>query len=204
MSDGPGSADDPVIVVSGLPRSGTSLLMQVLLAGGIPVLADGLRAADTSNPRGYFEYEKVKRLAADNSWLGEARGRALKVIAPLLPFLPSGPRYRVLFLQRDMGEVLRSQSAMLRALGQSPGGDDAALAAAFEAQLATAREFLGRQPLTAVETVDHRDLLAEPGTVIDRIVRFLERPDLDREAMIGAIDPQLYRSRTAGFDPIPR
>ena len=174
-------------------------MMQVLSAGGVPVLTDGRRPADAANPRGYFEYEKVKRLTADNTWLAEARGRAVKVIAQLLPFLPPGPRYRVLFLRREMTEVIRSQAAMLQGLGAPAVGDPGALAAAFERHLAAAEEFLRRQPRTTTETVEYRDLVTDPGPVITRVVGFLDRTDLDRQAMIGAVDPQLYRSRSDSF-----
>jgi len=178
--------DEPIIVVSGLPRSGTSLMMQVLQAGGVPLLTDGRRPADVSNPRGYFEYEKARWLAADGSWLGEARGRAVKVIVQLLPFLPSGPSYQVLLMQRDLAEVIRSQAAMLQALGAPAAGDPSTLTSAFERHLAAARKFLDRLPLASTETVDHGDLVTDPGPVVDRLVRFLGRPDLDQTSMIQA------------------
>src|SRR5687768_12382196 len=99
---------DTITVVSGLPRSGTSMMMRALQAGGLPVLADGLRAADEDNPHGYFELEQVKRTVADPSWIAQARGHAVKVIARLLPDLPPGQHYKVLFMRRDLDEVLRS------------------------------------------------------------------------------------------------
>lgn len=202
MADAPATDRDDIIVVTGLPRSGTSLMMQILEAGGIPVLTDGRRTPDPSNPRGYFEDERVKRLiTADASWLDEARGRAVKIIVQLLPFLPIGPRYRVLLMQRDMAEILRSQSAMLAALGVASASDHATLAGAFERHLSAAGEFLRRHPDTTTETINHRDLITSPRPVLDRIARALDRPDLDRDAMLRTIDPQLYRSRSDPTTP---
>ena len=191
------STEDPIIVVSGLPRSGTSLMMQILRAGGISLLTDARRPADASNPRGYFEYEKVKWLAADNSWLAEARGKALKVIAQLLPFLPPGFRYQVLLMRRDMEEVIRSQATMIEALGKSVANDPRALVPIFEGQLAVAQAFIRTHPRMTSETVDYRELIQTPEATIDRTLRFLERSDLDRLAMIGTIDRTLYRSISA-------
>ena len=107
-----------IIIVSGLPRSGTSLMMQMLASGGIEVLTDNLRTADADNPRGYYEFEKVKQIERDSSWLPQARGKAVKMVSQLLYHLPAGERYRVLFLERDLGEVLLSQEKMLRRLGR--------------------------------------------------------------------------------------
>jgi hypothetical protein len=189
------SDDEPIIVVSGLPRSGTSLMMQILRAGGVPVLTDNQRPPDISNPRGYFEYEKVKWLAADNSWLGEARGQALKVIAQLVPFLPRGLPYQFLFMQRDLPEVIRSQSTMIQVLGKTAASDTQALSLIFERNLATVHEFIRQLPLTSLETVNFHELIAAPEAVIDRLVAFLSRPNIDRQAMIGTVDGKLYRSR---------
>ena len=108
-----------ITVVSGLPRSGTSLVMQMLAAGGIPVLGDDLRRADEDNPRGYLEYEKVKSLERDSTWLPEAEGKAIKIISFLLPKLPSSFEYRVIFVRRNLTEVLRSQEKMLEVYNNS-------------------------------------------------------------------------------------
>jgi len=191
----PASAKEPIVIVSGLPRTGTSLMMQLLHAGGVPVLSDSHRAPDVSNPRGYFEYEKVKWLPADASWLAEACGQALKVIAQLVPFLPRGFQYQVIFMQRDMDEVIHSQTTMIEKLGKSPAADFHALALAFERHLAAARDFINHHPQTTTENVDYHELVTSPDTVVERLIKFLRRPNLDRRAMIDAIDIQLYRSR---------
>src|SRR5262245_20267166 len=112
------SLSNEIIVVSGLPRSGTSLMMQMLDRGGIPAVTDRLRAADEDNPRGYYEFEAVKRTKQDASWLPAARGRAVKLVSSLLYDLPNSEAYRVLFMQRDMDEVLESQEKMLARLGR--------------------------------------------------------------------------------------
>jgi len=196
----PASVKEPIVIVSGLPRTGTSLMMQLLHAGGVPVLSDSHRAPDVSNPRGYFEYEKVKWLPADNTWLGEACGKALKVIAQLVPFLPLGFRYQVLFMQRDMDEVIHSQTTMIEKLGRMPAGDPQALALTFERNLAASREFIRYHPETTAENVDYHELVSTPETVAERVITFLSRPSLDRRAMIDAIDMQLYRSRCTQFE----
>ena len=126
----------PVTVVSGLPRSGTSLAMQMIHAGGIPALTDGQRTSDDSNPRGYFELERVKQLKQDKSWLDEAAGKVVKVIHLLLAELPDDRPYRVVFMQRDLREVVQSQATMLARSGR-PGGQLAPerLIAVYEQQL---------------------------------------------------------------------
>ena len=105
-----------IVVVSGLPRSGTSLMMQMLEAGGLPILMDDRRPADADNPRGYYEFQPVKTLDKDNSWMAQAEGKAVKVVSLLLYHLPPGHDYKVLFMERTIAEVLASQTAMLKRL----------------------------------------------------------------------------------------
>lgn len=188
---------DYATVVSGLPRSGTSLMMQMLHAGGLPVLADQLRVADESNPRGYFEYEPVKRLRADRSWLPQARGRAVKIIHLLLRdlLLDGSMRYRIVFMQRPLEEVLASQQAMLQREGKATA-DPAVLRRAFESQLAQLHGWLAAQPDVQVLRVDHQRVIAEPLAVADTLCGFLGL-DLDRAAMASAVDPSLHRQRAA-------
>ena len=110
----------PIVVVSGLPRSGTSMAMKMLAAGGMPILTDGIRQADESNPRGYYELETVKELHTqqDTAWLADAKGKAVKVVSFLLTWLPEGYNYRVVFMQRDLREVIASETTMLLKRGQ--------------------------------------------------------------------------------------
>src|SRR5262245_34520180 len=110
-----------IVVVSGLPRSGTSLMMQMLQAGGMPLLTDDLRPADTNNPKGYWEYEPVKRLQQDNTWMHKAEGKAVKVISVLLQYLPPQHTYKIIFMQRPMQEVLASQTVMLERRDEQSG-----------------------------------------------------------------------------------
>src|SRR5262245_40494991 len=109
---------DEIIIVSGLPRSGTSLMMQLLDAGGVEVVTDGVRAADPDNPRGYYEFEKVKQVKRDASWLPGVRGKAVKMVSQLLLDLPPTERYRVVFMERDLAETIDSQERMLQRLGR--------------------------------------------------------------------------------------
>src|SRR5262249_24135332 len=107
-----------VIIVSGLPRSGTSLMMQMLDNGGVPVVTDNIRTADTDNPRGYYEFERVKKIKQEAAWLPETRGKAVKMVPQLLYDLPPTERYRIIFMERDLDEVLTSQEKMLERLGR--------------------------------------------------------------------------------------
>jgi len=158
-------------------------------------MADSDRPADTSNPRGYFEYGKVKRLASDNSWLGEARGRAVKVIVQLLPFLDRKYRYQVLMMRRDLQEILQSQSKMIASLGKNVSVDPKTLASVFERNLATANELVSSFPDMACQFIEFSDLISAPEAGVERVIGFLNRPGLDRVAMVRAVDCGLYRTR---------
>ena len=189
--------NEEIIVVSGLPRSGTSLLMQMLAAGGVPVLSDGARRADEDNPRGYHEFERVKALPrGDTAWLPEARGKAVKVITALLPWLPPTERYRVLLVERAIPELLASQRAMLARRGEPlpDAAGEAALAAHFAAHLAETRAWLAAQPHMATLAVAHRDLLRDPAPPVATLNAFLGG-HLDEAAMRAVVDPRLYRNR---------
>jgi hypothetical protein len=189
------ATNDWVTIVSGLPRSGTSLMMQMLQAGGMELLTDKLRAADQHNPRGYFEYEAVKRSGADVSWLGQAGGRAVKVIHLLLRHLPADRQYRVIFMQRDVQEVIASQRAMLKASGRSGAQiPDDKLAAVFEQQLSEVRRWLAERPHFQVLYVNYRDVLSDPSAAAQTLARFLGGT-LDASAMAGVVDRTLYRQR---------
>lgn len=184
-----------VTVVSGVPRSGTSLVMQMLAAGGVPVLTDAERPADEDNPRGYFEYAPVKRSASDVGWFARASGRAVKVIHALLRHLPDDAELRVLFVQRDASEVLASQRRMLeRAGAPSPPAEEAQLAAAFEEQVRAVRAWASARPRTAWLPVEHRALVERPHETAARIDAFLGG-GLDVPAMAEQVDPKLHRQR---------
>lgn len=190
---------DPIVVVSGVPRSGTSLVMQMLEAGGIPPLADASRPPDAGNPRGYYELAAVKRLPADAGWLADAPGRAVKVIHALVDRLPRGPAYRILWIERDWSEVVRSQSALLRRLGEMPTGgpSDTRLAEILSQQVAEVAATLDARVDVDRLTLSHAALIADPMEVATRIHAFLGG-DLDVDAMARVVDPSLHRVRASG------
>lgn len=183
-----------VTIVSGLPRSGTSMLMQMLAAGGVRVHSDDQRTADESNPRGYFELEKVKQLQTDNSWLDEARGRAIKVVAPLVAYLPQHCNYRVLFMTRNLDEILASQRTMIERL-QRDGAQlgDEELKGVLARQLQLAKRVAVEHQLPFLE-IDYRDAIEKPERVARDIAEFLGE-DLDPVAMAAVVSPDLYRER---------
>jgi len=187
----------PVVVVSGLPRSGTSMMMKMLEAGGIPVWQDGTRTADDQNPKGYYELERVKELdkGLDKSWVREGRGRALKVISSLLEHLPATNQYQVLFMSRNLQEVLKSQSKMLSQRGEDGGSvSDAALQNFYETHLRKVKYLLTHQPRFSALDINYADVLADPETAARRIETFLGG-SLDVAGMTGVVDDQLYRNR---------
>ena len=184
-----------IVVVSGLPRSGTSLAMQMLAAGGLPILTDGLRAADRSNPRGYYEWERIKRLPQEPASLAEAEGKAVKVISSLLFALPFDHDYRILFMMRPLEEVVASQSAMITNLGtKGPALAAAQMAAALKAHLAETSAWLDRQSYIKVCRLNYHDTLHDPRGQAGAIASFLGVP-LDTGAMAREVDVALYRQR---------
>jgi hypothetical protein len=188
-----------ITIVSGLPRSGTSLMMQMLQAGGLPLLTDGRRTPDESNPRGYFEHDAVKQGCNDLSWLDQAGGKAVKVIHVLLLHLPAQRNYRVIFMVRNLEEVIASQRAMLKQQGRAAATlTDAALAGIFEKQLATVRQWLAAQHNFRVLYVNHRDVITQPLAAAGQINQFLGG-NLSVDSMVAAMNPELYRQRK----PVP-
>ena len=172
-------------------------MMQMLQAGGVPVLADGVRAADEDNPRGYLEYEAVKRTKTDASWLEDAGGRAVKMVHLLLRDLPEGRRYRVIFMQRDLDEVVASQRVMLDRAGRAGAAlPEAQLRSLYERQYDEMRDWLSSRPGFDVLWVNYNALLAAPAPHIAAIDDFLGG-DLDTDAMAAVIDPDLYRQRAS-------
>lgn len=184
-----------VTIVSGLPRSGTSMMMSMLAAGGVEPLTDSLRAADEDNPRGYLELEKVKGLASDSSWLADAEGKAVKVISSLLKHLPAEHSYKIIFMRRRMREVLASQKQMLARRGEPAGAvADERMAESFGRHLKDVEEWLARRENVEVVYVDYNELLENPEPHIRAVNDFLGG-GLDARAMAFAIDKSLYRQR---------
>lgn len=183
------------MIVSGLPRSGTSLLMSMLAAGGIPPFTDRRREPDESNPRGYWEFEDVKRLkaGADSPWLGLLDDHAVKIVIPLIRRLPADFAADVLLLERDLGEVLASQVAMLARRGL-PTADPAVLRPAFEREVELTHRWLAESTGCRWLTLSHRRLIGDPSGSAREIAVFLKRP-LDEAAMAAEVDPALHRQR---------
>lgn len=187
----------PIVVVSGLPRSGTSMMMRMLEAGGVVPLQDGVRAADDSNPRGYFEFEPVKELDkdGDRSWLPAARGKAVKIISFLLTWLPEDHNYAVIFMQRHADEIIASQHAMLAARGEAvTEGDAARSRELFRTHLAQVERFMAGRACFRVLPVQYHEVVAAPALAAAQVAAFLGRP-LDTAAMARSVEGQLYRNR---------
>lgn len=191
-----GSSKPVVTVVSGLPRSGTSMMMKMLEAGGLLPLTDNLRTADVDNPKGYYEFERVKKLEeGDVAWLPEAEGKVVKVISALLKHLPDGYEYRVIFMRRNMGEILASQKKMLQNRGEATDVvSDEEIAALFEKHLQHIRHWIETHPNVLVLYLHYSDVLADPLPQARRVNAFLGNT-LNVEAMALTVDPDLYRNR---------
>ncbi len=184
-----------ITIVSGLPRSGTSLMMQMLDAGGLPVLSDGERQADTDNPKGYLEWERIKQLPKDPSLIAEAEGKVVKVISQLILSLPSDHEYRIVFMQRPLPEVLKSQDEMLRRRGSVDSNPDtSAIEEAFQRHLIEVNKWLSGKANMQVARVHYHRVLREPKAVAEEVAAFLQVP-LDIEAMVRQVDGSLYRNR---------
>ena len=182
-------------IVSGLPRSGTSMMMRMLEAGGMPVVVDNIRTADEDNPAGYYEFEPVKQTKQDDSWLRDAQGKAVKMVYRLLYDLPQGHQYRVIFMRRKLDEVLASQQKMLDRNGKADAQvTDEQMAQLFRSQLAKFEAWIAQQPNFQVLEVSYNDLLADPEPVLHEINRFLDDA-LDLAQMRSVVDPSLYRNR---------
>ncbi len=186
---------EPITIVSGLPRSGTSMMMKMLEAGGMPVLTDQIRTADEDNPKGYFEFERVKQIETDRAWLPDAQGKAVKMIAALLKHMPPDYTYRVVFMQRNIEEVLASQRQMLIRRGETTNATpDARMADLFRRHMTQVQAWLAGQPNVSVIYVQYSDVLAHPLQEAERLNWFLGGA-LDVQRMAAAVDPSLYRQR---------
>jgi hypothetical protein len=182
-----------IIIVSGLPRSGTSLMMQMLDNGGVPVVTDMIRSADTDNPKGYYEFEQVKTIKRDTSWLPGLRGKAVKMVSQLLYDLPAGESYRIIFMERDLDETLLSQEKMLARLGR-PTAPRESMKQAYTLHLERLHEWLPQRENWSVLRVSYNDLLEQPRDLAERVRQFLGGlPDVD--SMVKTVDPSLYRNR---------
>lgn len=187
---------EPIVIVSGLPRSGTSMVMKMLDAGGFPILTDEVRRADEDNPEGYFEYEPVKQLASqrDKSWVRQARGKALKVISHLLKELPPDNFYSVILVRRDLSEVLKSQNIMLKRRQQANPIEDAQAEELYRKHLLSVQLHLQNSPNTEVLAMRFHEIVRDPLGSAQQISRFVPGR-LNPNRMAGVVNERLYRNR---------
>jgi hypothetical protein len=186
---------DVITIVSGLPRSGTSMMMKMLEAGGMPVLVDHVREADEDNPKGYYEFEQVKKIKEDDSWLNAAAGKVVKMVSMLLYNLPSIRKYKVIFMRRNMTEILTSQRAMLERIGQGKDFNDREMGALFTKHLGEIEQWLAAQKNFEVLYVPYNDVIAKPQYYAHHINLFMHS-SLSEEAMTRTVDRSLYRKRS--------
>jgi len=187
---------DEVIVVSGLPRSGTSMMMKMLDAAKLPIMTDHERTADEDNPKGYFEFERVKDLKqeTDKAWVRAARGKVLKVISHLLEDLPDDNFYRVVLMRRDFDEIIASQNKMLDRRDEENPVEDAAAKEAYIRHLVDVRFMVRKRPNFDMIEVHFTQALQAPQTFVNDVNAFLGG-NLDTDAMMSVVDPELYRNR---------
>ena len=186
---------ETITIVSGLPRSGTSMMMKMLAAGGLEPLTDNIRTADEDNPKGYFEFERVKQIENDKAWLEDARGRVVKLISALLKHLPPSYNYKVLFMRRAMPEILASQRQMLIRRGEPADAvPDEKMAAMFNKHVAQVESWLAAQPNIEVLYVSYNDVLTDSRMHAEQINKFLGG-SLKVEEMVDVVDRALYRQQ---------
>lgn len=182
---------DQIVIVSGLPRSGTSLMMQMLDKGGMKTLTDNKRIADDSNPKGYLEYEKVMSIHKDNSWLNLAKNKSVKVVAPLLKFINPEHRYKIIFMTRDLNEIVKSQQKMI---GKDPTVIPVSLYNSYLEQLNSIEIWKNTEPGVELIYVDYNEIIKNPDSLIDKVVSFVGT-DLNQSKMSSCIDKSLYRNK---------
>ena len=187
---------EPIVIVSGLPRSGTSMMMRMLDGGGLPIMTDQLRTADVDNPKGYYEYERVKDLEreTDKSYVKAGRGKALKVISWLLKDLPDDNRYRIVFMRRDLSEVIASQNKMLKHRGEVDNSDDKMMIDAYMNHLASVRILSRKRDNFEMLEVRYDQAVADAAAAAKTVNAFLGGK-LDEEKMREAVDKELYRNK---------
>ncbi|MEY8848013.1 alkaline phosphatase family protein [Psychroserpens sp. XS_ASV72] len=184
--------EDQIVIVSGLPRSGTSLMMQMLHSGGIDALTDEKRKADKSNPKGYFEFEPVMAIKRDNSWLSQAKNKSLKVVAPLLKHLDHKYRYKVIFMNRDLNEVVKSQQVMI---GRNQDVLPVELFEAFNKQLKFVETWKNKEPGVELMYLNYKDVLNNTNEALEKIESFIGKP-LQKSEMAKCVDKSLYRNKS--------
>lgn len=186
---------DYVTIVSGLPRSGTSMMMQMIDRGGIVALSDQIRQADEDNPKGYYEFEAVKKTKEDPAWVSDAVGKVVKMVHLLLLDLPLEYQYRVVMMRRNLDEVVKSQNVMLERKGENTADlPKERLMTIYRSQLEKVTSFLDDHPgqFQWIE-INYNEILSDPRPQVERISEFLDQ--LNAEQMLSVVDPTLYRNR---------
>lgn len=186
----------PIFIVSGLPRCGTSMMMQMLEAGGIPVITDHIRKADEDNPRGYFEFEKVKKIKEDSSWLDDCHGKVFKMVSALLYYLPNNKEYKIVFMKRKMDEMLASQNTMLRRKGQGDSVvSDEEMAKKLDKHLLKIKTWLAQQKNFNVIYINYNSVIENALTNATNVALFFNLP-IDIAKMVQVVETSLYRQKT--------
>ena len=188
---------ESLIIVTGLPRSGTSMMMKMLQSGGMEVVTDNIRKADEDNPEGYYEFEKVKKIREDASWLDGVDGKVVKMASMLLYDLPSDKKYKLIFMKRNLEEILLSQRKMLQRKGAEDNIDDEEMRRLFSKHLEEIEAWLSGQQNVEVLYVDYNDMLRKPQENVWILNGFLDNI-LDTDRMIKVVDNSLYRNRKTG------
>ncbi len=187
--------DNVITIVSGLPRSGTSMMMKILEAGGMEVVTDNIRKTDEDNIYGYYEYERVKKIKENNIWLKETRGKVLKIVSKLLYELPSNENYKIIFIKRKMNEILASQRKMLERMGKSTGGtSDGEMEMLFNKHLSKIAKYIEEKKYIDVIYINYNDFVKSPNVQIKTLNRFLNNK-LNIEKAVKVVDKSLYRNR---------
>ena len=189
---------DNLVIVTGLPRSGTSMMMKMLEAGGIVVITDSKRQADEDNPNGYFELENVKEIKRDHSWLDSSKGEAVKMVSMLLYDLPQDRDYILIFMKRNLDEVIASQKVMLARKGERPRAEDEEMKRLFSKHLSEIEAWLSERKNFKILYINYGDVVKQPKETAENIQKFLGR-GLNIDNMIKSVDPALYRQRSTGL-----
>lgn len=181
-------------MVSGLPRSGTSLMMQMLAAGGLELFYDDARKPDESNPRGYFEHRLTRGLPYDANWLSQCTGKVVKIISHLISYLPAVFHFDIIFMKRDLNEIIRSQNRMLQSLGSPVTDDEDELRRKYEKHLTEIIPWIQQQENMRLLTVTYQSVINDPKRESQRIANFLNT-NLNISPMVQTVDTDLYRVR---------
>jgi hypothetical protein len=179
-----------IIIVTGLPRSGTSLMMQIFDKSNISVLTDGKREKDISNPEGYYELEAVKGIVKDNSFLKDASGKVVKIVAPLTIFIDKSLKYKAVFMRRDMDEILRSQEKMLL---KDQTSEREKFRTIYEFHLKKTYKFFQENKIPYLD-IQYKELVNEPDTVLKSLIEFCGLSS-SVEDLASVVKPELYRNR---------